>query len=236
MNAGMVSKVAVRAILRNKTRAMLTCLGIIVGIAAVIAVMAIGQGAQTMMVKEISSMGDNLLMVFPERRGHGAQNARQVGGRERQQIFPSHGGERGKKHKHKDRHDRHEKEPRRPRGRAQRQKRGEQRGKEHRQDKKGGRRVRIDRDEKAVRPGAQHESGIHAKPKRQRKQRHPPRTPRRGAHDKLAEPLSLAPPFGKTPEQPQIECGGRKGQQGREPDPLPRPGGRRGRKQPQRRR
>ena len=72
MNAGMVSKVAVRAILRNKTRAMLTCLGIIVGIAAVIAVMAIGQGAQTMMVKEISSMGDNLLMVFPERRGHGA--------------------------------------------------------------------------------------------------------------------------------------------------------------------
>jgi putative ABC transport system permease protein len=68
----MIFKVAVRAIFRNKTRSLLTCLGIIVGIAAVIAVMAIGQGAQTMMVKEISSMGNNLVMVFPERRNQGA--------------------------------------------------------------------------------------------------------------------------------------------------------------------
>ena len=71
MNFLMIFRVAVRAILRNKTRSLLTCLGIIVGIAAVIAVMAIGQGAQTMMVKEISSMGNNLLMVFPERRNQG---------------------------------------------------------------------------------------------------------------------------------------------------------------------
>lgn len=68
MNFTMIFKVAVRAIARNKTRSLLTCLGIIVGIAAVIAVMAIGQGAQTMMVREISSMGNNLMMVFPERR------------------------------------------------------------------------------------------------------------------------------------------------------------------------
>lgn len=72
MSIVMIFKVAVRAILRNKTRSLLTCLGIIVGIAAVIAVMAIGQGARTMMVKEISSMGNNLLMVFPERRNQGA--------------------------------------------------------------------------------------------------------------------------------------------------------------------
>ena len=71
MNMAMIFKVAARAILRNKTRSILTCLGIIVGIASVIAVMAIGQGAQTMMVREISSMGDNLLMVFPERRNQG---------------------------------------------------------------------------------------------------------------------------------------------------------------------
>lgn len=68
----MIFRVAIRAIFRNKTRSLLTCLGIIVGIAAVIAVMAIGQGAQTMMVKEISSMGNNLMMVFPERRNQGA--------------------------------------------------------------------------------------------------------------------------------------------------------------------
>ncbi len=67
----MIFKVAVLAILRNKTRALLTCLGIIVGIAAVIAVLAIGKGASTMMLNEISSMGNNLMMVFPDwnRRG-----------------------------------------------------------------------------------------------------------------------------------------------------------------------
>ena len=71
MNFAMIFKVAVLAILRNKTRALLTCLGIIVGIAAVIAVLAIGKGASTMMLNEISSMGNNLMMVFPDwnRRG-----------------------------------------------------------------------------------------------------------------------------------------------------------------------
>ncbi len=72
MNMMMIFRVAIRAIGRNKTRSVLTCIGIIVGIAAVIAVMAIGQGAQTMMVKEISSMGNNLVMVFPERNNRGA--------------------------------------------------------------------------------------------------------------------------------------------------------------------
>ena len=72
MNVAMIFKVAILAILRNKTRSLLTCIGIIVGIAAVIAVMAIGKGAQTMMVEQISSMGDNLVMVFPERNHHGA--------------------------------------------------------------------------------------------------------------------------------------------------------------------
>ena len=71
MNVWMIFKVAVLAILRNKTRSLLTCIGIIVGIAAVIAVLAIGKGASTMMVKEISSMGNNLVMVWPDwnRRG-----------------------------------------------------------------------------------------------------------------------------------------------------------------------
>ena len=71
MNFWMIFKVAILAILRNKTRALLTCLGIIVGIAAVIAVLAIGKGASTMMLNEISSMGNNLMMVFPDwnRRG-----------------------------------------------------------------------------------------------------------------------------------------------------------------------
>ena len=50
----MILKVALRAIARNKTRSLLTALGIIVGIAAVIAVVAIGQSASTMMMGQIS--------------------------------------------------------------------------------------------------------------------------------------------------------------------------------------
>ena len=68
----MIFKVAILAILRNKTRSLLTCIGIIVGIAAVIAVLAIGKGASTMMVREISSMGNNLMMIWPERNRRGA--------------------------------------------------------------------------------------------------------------------------------------------------------------------
>ncbi len=71
MNFVMIFKVAILAIMRNKTRSLLTCLGIIVGIAAVISVLAIGKGASTMMVKEISSMGNNLMMVFPDRHRKG---------------------------------------------------------------------------------------------------------------------------------------------------------------------
>ena len=71
MNVAMAFKVAILAILRNKTRSFLTCIGIIVGIAAVIAVLAIGKGASTMMVREISSMGNNLMMVFPDRNRQG---------------------------------------------------------------------------------------------------------------------------------------------------------------------
>ena len=71
MNLWMILKVALRAIARNKTRSLLTALGIIVGIAAVIAVVSIGQGAQTMMMTQISSMGNNLIMVFPGSRSQG---------------------------------------------------------------------------------------------------------------------------------------------------------------------
>ena len=71
MNFAMIFRVALLAIMRNKTRSLLTCLGIIVGIAAVIAVLAIGKGASTMMLNEISTMGNNLVMVFPDRNRQG---------------------------------------------------------------------------------------------------------------------------------------------------------------------
>ena len=66
-----IFRVALRSLDRNLIRSVLSCLGIGIGITAVILAMAIGQGAKTMMVKEISSMGNNLMMVFPERRNAG---------------------------------------------------------------------------------------------------------------------------------------------------------------------
>ena len=71
MNVTMIFRVALLAIMRNKTRSLLTCLGIIVGIAAVIAILAIGKGASTMMLNEISTMGNNLVMVCPDRNRQG---------------------------------------------------------------------------------------------------------------------------------------------------------------------
>jgi putative ABC transport system permease protein len=68
MDFWIIFKLSILAIARNKTRSILTCIGIIVGIAAVIAVLAIGKGASKMMIAQISSMGNNLVMVFPERR------------------------------------------------------------------------------------------------------------------------------------------------------------------------
>ncbi len=66
-----IFKVSLRSLGRNPVRSFLSCLGIGIGIVAVILAMAIGEGAKTMMVKEISSMGNNLMMVFPERRNRG---------------------------------------------------------------------------------------------------------------------------------------------------------------------
>jgi putative ABC transport system permease protein len=58
-------RIALTALRRNKGRSLLTALGIIIGIAAVIAVVAVTQGASEMIREQISSMGNNILMVFP---------------------------------------------------------------------------------------------------------------------------------------------------------------------------
>ncbi|MEO0072084.1 MAG: ABC transporter permease [candidate division WOR-3 bacterium] len=56
---------AISSIFVNKLRSFLTMLGIIVGVSAVIAMIAIGQGASTQVTQRISQMGANLLMIFP---------------------------------------------------------------------------------------------------------------------------------------------------------------------------
>ena len=68
----MIIRVAFRALVRNKMRAALTMLGIIIGVSAVIAMVSIGQGASASVQAQIESIGTNLLFVSA-----GAQN---VGG------------------------------------------------------------------------------------------------------------------------------------------------------------
>jgi putative ABC transport system permease protein len=56
---------ALRALRRNKLRSALTMLGIVIGVAAVIAMVSVGQGANEAVQKQIESLGTNLLMVIP---------------------------------------------------------------------------------------------------------------------------------------------------------------------------
>jgi putative ABC transport system permease protein len=59
-----VMRVAIRALLRNKTRSFLTTLGVIIGVSAVIAMVAIGEGAKARVAEAFSSMGSNILIVL----------------------------------------------------------------------------------------------------------------------------------------------------------------------------
>ena len=58
-------KLALFAITRNKMRAFLTMLGIIVGVGAVIAMIGIGEGSKRASIALIQNMGSNMLTIFP---------------------------------------------------------------------------------------------------------------------------------------------------------------------------
>ncbi len=58
-------RAALRSLAKNKTRTFLTMLGIIIGVASVIAMLAIGQGSRESIQSQIASLGTNLLTVFP---------------------------------------------------------------------------------------------------------------------------------------------------------------------------
>jgi putative ABC transport system permease protein len=65
MNFINLLKVAIKAILNNKFRSFLSMLGIIIGVAAVIVMMAIGQGSKHSIRENISAMGTNIIMIRP---------------------------------------------------------------------------------------------------------------------------------------------------------------------------
>lgn len=77
MNFSNLFKIALRAIAANKTRSFLTALGIIIGIASVITMLAIGQGTKQSIQSNIAEMGSNMIMISPgaDRRGGVQQDA-----------------------------------------------------------------------------------------------------------------------------------------------------------------
>ena len=58
-------RTALRALTKNKLRSMLAMLGIVIAVSAVVATVAIGQGAQAKGAQQMESLGSNLLMVLP---------------------------------------------------------------------------------------------------------------------------------------------------------------------------
>lgn len=66
-------KIAFKSLFKNKTRSLLTSLGIIIGVSAVIVMVAIGEGSQQKIQSHISALGANLIMVLP-----GSENSRGV--------------------------------------------------------------------------------------------------------------------------------------------------------------
>lgn len=65
MNYSNLLKIALRAIVANKMRSFLTCLGIIIGVASVITMLAIGQGSKKSIQANIAEMGSNMIMISP---------------------------------------------------------------------------------------------------------------------------------------------------------------------------
>jgi putative ABC transport system permease protein len=70
-----ILKIAYKALTKNKMRSGLTMLGIIIGVAAVIAMVGIGAGAKNMVNSQIAALGENLLTVFPGSQSTGGFHA-----------------------------------------------------------------------------------------------------------------------------------------------------------------
>ena len=67
--------ISIRALRRNKMRSLLTALGIIIGVASVVAMVAVGNGAQARITSQVSALGQNLLTVFAGSRKAGGVNS-----------------------------------------------------------------------------------------------------------------------------------------------------------------
>ena len=75
IRAWQTAVIALRALRRNKMRSTLTALGIIIGVASVVAMVAVGNGAQARITSQVAALGQNLLSVFAGSRKSGGVNS-----------------------------------------------------------------------------------------------------------------------------------------------------------------
>jgi len=73
-------RIALRAIVKNKLRAMLTVLGILIGVASVVVITALGDGARKSVGSQIESLGSNFIIVFPQQSNASGARGAQGGG------------------------------------------------------------------------------------------------------------------------------------------------------------
>ena len=71
----LTAMIALRSLRRNKLRSILTALGIIIGVASVVAMVAVGNGAQARIEGQVAALGQNLLLIFAGNRHSGGVNS-----------------------------------------------------------------------------------------------------------------------------------------------------------------
>ncbi len=77
MNLHLTIRVALRALRKNKMRAGLTVLGVVIGVAAVTTMVSVGQSASDLVQGQLQALGTNMILVFPgSTRGHGVRHGR----------------------------------------------------------------------------------------------------------------------------------------------------------------
>src|SRR5437763_13832656 len=76
MNFAENVRIALRALAANKLRSALTMLGIIIGVGAVVALMAIGTGATASITKQVQGIGSNVVVIFPGKFQRGQSTTR----------------------------------------------------------------------------------------------------------------------------------------------------------------
>ena len=78
MNFFLTLRIAIRALAKNKMRAALTVLGVVIGIAAVTTMVSLGQSASSLVQGQFESLGSNVIIVFPGNRQRGGVSQAQV--------------------------------------------------------------------------------------------------------------------------------------------------------------